>query len=212
MLTKSWRRRLVRALAVLTVVVSLSGLAQAQQSGLFPLHPIKRERVPCAAEDPIYKLYRSQYYGYFPTQWRPFPQGWNLPSPEGPNTEAALAKQPIEGPKAPEADEGEGDDMQGPPDRGGRQPIPNPPPDTERSPFEMDKPDNAGAPGAGAPARRPAPPAGGESLALRHSGYNAASGATDTATQSSIGCTASHRDSGSGTSRRRTRGTSDLAE
>ena len=151
MLTKSWRRKPGQVLAVATVVLSLSGLAQAQQSGLFPLHPIKRERVPCPEEDPIYKLYRSQYYGYYPTQWRPFPQGWSLKSPEGPNTKQALKDNPIEAPKPPEGG-GEGEEGPAGPDRGGQQPIPTPPPD-DRSPFEMDKPDN-GAAGAGA--RRPA--------------------------------------------------------
>ena len=152
MLTKSWRRKPGQVLAVATVVLSLSGLAQAQQSGLLPLHPIKRERVPCPEEDPIYKLYRSQYYGYFPTQWRPFPKGWSLPSPEGPNTKQALKDNPIEAPKPP-AGEGEGEEAPARPERG-QQPIPTPPPD-DRSPFEMDRPDNA-APGAGA--RRPAAP------------------------------------------------------
>ena len=85
------------ALAALgTALPGTMGVAQAQQSGLFPLHPIKRERVPCPLEDPIYKQYRTQYYGYYPTQWRPFPQGCNMASPEGPHTREALQKQPIE--------------------------------------------------------------------------------------------------------------------
>ena len=57
------------------------------------------------------------------------------------------------------AEEGEDQDMQAPPERG-RPAIPNPPPDNERSPFEMDRPNNGGAaPGANPPARR-APDAG----------------------------------------------------
>jgi hypothetical protein len=158
MLTKPSRRETGRVLAVLTVLVSLSGVARAQQSGLFPLHPIRRERVPCSMEDPVYKLYRSQFYGYYPTQWRPFPQGWNLPSPEGPNTKQALEKQPIEASATP-SPEGEGEEGPGPaqPDRGTR-PAPMPPPENERSPFEMDRPDGgAAAPGAGAPPRRTPP-------------------------------------------------------
>ena len=153
MLTKSWRRKAGQALAVATVVLGLSGLAQAQQSGLLPLHPIKRERVPCPEEDPIYKTYRSQYYGYFPTQWRPFPKGWSLPSPEGPNTKQVLKDNPIEAPKPPPGEE-EGPEGPAAPERGGQQPIPTPPPD-DRSPFEMDRPENAGA---GAAPRRPAAP------------------------------------------------------
>jgi hypothetical protein len=153
MLTKSWRRKPGKALAVFTVLTSLTGLAQAQQNGLFPLHPIQRERVPCPAEEPIYKLYRSQYYGYYPPQWRPFPQGWHLNSPEKPNRKAELEKNPVL-PVAPTPPE-EGEE--GPMAPGGRQAIPNPPAD-DRSPFEMDRPDNTRPPGAG-PARRPAAPA-----------------------------------------------------
>jgi hypothetical protein len=157
---KSWRRKLGQVLAASTVLLSLSGLAEAQQSGLLPLHPIRRQRVPCPNEDPIYKLYRNQYYGYFPTQWRKFPEGWNLPSPEGPNTRQVLKDNPIEGPKPLPSEEGEREEMEGPPERGGRQPIPKPIPEHERSPFEMDRPDSGAgaATGEGAPARRtPAP-------------------------------------------------------
>lgn len=142
MLTKSISRKPGQVLAVLAAVTSLSGLAEAQQSGLFPLHPIRRERTPCANEEPIYKLYREQYYGYFPTRWRRFPDGWALRSPEGPNTKEELKKNPIEGPK-PYSGEGEGEEMPGPAAPGGKPAIPNPPPE-ERSPFEMDKPDNGG--------------------------------------------------------------------
>ncbi len=159
MLTKSIRRKPGQVLAVLAAVTSLSGLAEAQQSGLFPLHPIRRERTPCANEDPIYKLYREQYYGYFPTRWRRFPDGWALRSPEGPNTKEELKKNPIEGPK-PYSGEGEGEETPGPAAPGGKPAIPNPPPE-ERSPFEMDKPDNGGgaAPGRRNPAARGNTPA-----------------------------------------------------
>ena len=90
MLTKSWRRKRGEALAVLTVLTSLTGVAQAQQGGLFPLAPIRRERTPCPAEEPVYKLYRSQYFGYYPPQWRPFPSGWHLKSPQLANREEEL--------------------------------------------------------------------------------------------------------------------------
>jgi hypothetical protein len=158
MLKISWWRKPGQVLTALVVLASLSGVAQAQQSGLFPLHPIRRERVPCPSEDPIYKLYRSQYYGYFPTQWRPFPQGWNLPSPEGPNTKEALAKQPIEAQKPQTGDEGEGEEMQGqPPARPAAPTLPAIPP--ERSPFELDnKPDAGGAAPGAAPPLRPRTP------------------------------------------------------
>ena len=113
MLTKSIRRKPAQVLAVLAAVTSLSGLAEAQQSGMFPLHPIRRERTPCPNEEPIYKLYRNQYYGYFPTQWRKFPDNWSLRSRESPNTAEELKNKPIEGPK-PFSPDGEGDEMQGP--------------------------------------------------------------------------------------------------
>ena len=159
MLTKSWRLRPGLLLAVPTILVSLSGLAHAQQSGLFPLHPIKRERVPCPNEDPVYKLYRYQYFGYHPTVWRRFPEGWGVPSPEAPNPKAEFEKLPVKPAEAIPPEEGEDQDMQAPPERG-RQAIPNPPPDTERSPFEMDRPNGgAGAAGTNPPARR-APGAG----------------------------------------------------
>ena len=156
MLKQSIRRKPGQVLAVLAAVMSLSGLAEAQQSGMFPMHAIRRERTPCANEDPIYKLYRNQYYGYFPTQWRRFPDGWSLSSPEGPHTAEELKKNPIEGPK-PFRAEGEGEEMQGPAAPPVRPAIPNPPPD-ERSPFEMDRPEAApgAAPGRTNPRRRDA--------------------------------------------------------
>src|SRR3954451_14559917 len=159
MLTKSWRLRPGLLVAVPTILVSLSGLARAQQSGLLPLHPIKRERVPCPEEDPVYKLYRYQYFGYHPTVWRRFPEGWGVRSPEAPNPKAEFEKLPVKPVETIPPEEGEDQDMQAPPERG-RQAIPNPPADTERSPFEMDRPNNGGAaPGANPPARR-APDAG----------------------------------------------------
>ena len=38
--------------------------------------------MPCDQEDPIYKIYKHQYFGYHPTCWRQFPTGWGCPSPE----------------------------------------------------------------------------------------------------------------------------------
>ena len=158
MLTKSWRRNSGEAVAVLTVLTSLTGLAQAQQNGLFPLQPIRRERVPCPSEEPIYKLYRSQYFGYYPPQWRPFPSGWHLKSPQSPNRQEELKNQPVL-PIAPTPPEEGGEEGPGPAQPGGRRPPPLPP-ENERSPFEMDRPDNAvrPTPGSGEPARRPAAP------------------------------------------------------
>jgi hypothetical protein len=159
MLTKSTRRRPVLALAVLSVLASLTGVARAQQSGLFPLHPIRRERVPCPNEDPIYKLYRSQYYGYFPTQWRPFPQGWNLTNPETPNPKQEFQKNPLQPVEAPPPEGEMEPGAEAPTQPAPRPTIPKPPGEHERSPFEMDRPGNVPrpTPGSGAPGRQPAP-------------------------------------------------------
>ena len=80
MLTKSRRRTAGLVLSVPLILASLSGLARAQQSGLLPLHPIKRERVPCPEEDALYQLAVTQYFGYHPTVWRRFPEGWGVRS------------------------------------------------------------------------------------------------------------------------------------
>ena len=87
----------VLVLAALIVVVSLPELARAQQTGLFPLAPIKRQRVPCDQEDPIYKTYKHQYFGYHPTCWRQFPTGWGCPSPAAPDREASFKEFPFGG-------------------------------------------------------------------------------------------------------------------
>ena len=95
MRTNSRRREQGLVLAVLTVLLSLPELAQAQQGGLFPLAPIRRQRVPCNQEDPIYKIYKHQYFGYHPTCWRPFPNGWGCPSPEAPDRAKSFEKQKL---------------------------------------------------------------------------------------------------------------------
>ena len=74
----------------LAFIVSTPALAHAQQSGLFPLAPIQRQRTPCPMEDPVYRMYRQQYFGYHPTCWRRFPPGWGCPSPEAPNPAASF--------------------------------------------------------------------------------------------------------------------------
>jgi hypothetical protein len=144
------------ALAVATIAVCLPELAFAQQTGLFPLAPIRRQRTPCEAEDPIYKEYKQKYFGYHPTCWRTFPTGWGCPSPERPDVKKAFEKQPLEGEGMPT--EIPGAQPPGETRPGGLPPIPG----TERSPFLLDRPDNppGAAPGAapGRPAPRPAPP------------------------------------------------------
>src|SRR5262249_4029368 len=100
-------------MVVLTAAVSLSGRVEAQQTGLFPLAPIRRQRVPCDQEDPTYKIYKHQYFGYHPTCWRTFPAGWGCPSAEAPNKEQSFRALPPgnvpedeEGAMAPPVDQG----------------------------------------------------------------------------------------------------------
>jgi len=95
MRTKSRNRGRGLVLAVLTLVAAVPELARAQQSGLFPLAPIKRQRVPCDQEDPVYKIYKEKYFGYHPTCWRPFPTGWGCPSPEKPDVEKSFRERKL---------------------------------------------------------------------------------------------------------------------
>jgi hypothetical protein len=105
---------------VIAVAASLPQMAWAQQSGLFPLHPIKRHRVPCDQEDPIYKINKYQYFGYHPTCWHTFPGGWGCPSDEAPNREKSFKETPLgsaaEG-ELPRQGPEQGPDMEAPPAR-----------------------------------------------------------------------------------------------
>jgi hypothetical protein len=155
----------------LAVALGAPALAHAQQGGLFPLAPIRRERVPCAAEDPVYRLYRHEYFGYHPTCWRRFPAGWGCPSPEAPNAAAEFEREKLQVPETPpaepgpETEPGAGREGEMAPGRGGpTTPSPNvlpPLPPAERSPFDLDIP---AAPRPGRPAApggdRPAAPEG----------------------------------------------------
>ncbi|WP_165227609.1 hypothetical protein [Aquisphaera insulae] len=157
MLTRTLERRTRRVVAALAVFAGMTGLANAQQGGLFPLHPIKRQRVACPNEDPIYGTYRNQYYGYYPTQWKPFPQGWNLAGPETPNAAAEFQQHPLAAVSEPPA-EGDKPDREAP-DAGDKPAVPEPPTDT-KSPFEMDPAEGSTAPrrpSTSAPARTPTP-------------------------------------------------------
>jgi len=148
MLTRSLRGSLGMALAVVMTVSAFSEWAAAQQTGLFPLAPIRRQRVPCSQEDPVYKLYKDQYFGYHPTMWRKFPAGWGAPSPEAPNAAASYAEIPLQPPE--DFDEGFGDTGEfgeapdtGEPPMGPKPELPAPPPE-DRSPFELEAPNGAG--------------------------------------------------------------------
>src|SRR5262245_19163709 len=108
MLMMTWRRLRSPAMWAVALGLGMPALVQAQTE-LFPLAPITRERVPCPMEDPVYGLHRQQYYGYFPTCWRPFPPGWGCPSPEAPNLVRAFQEQPRDKPpESFEPDEGTG--------------------------------------------------------------------------------------------------------
>ena len=87
-------RRPSPAAWAIALVLGLPALAEAQ---LLPRLPTwKRHRPPCEAEPPIYKMYRQQYFGYYPTCWRRFPPGWGcLDNPERPNFAADLVRQPL---------------------------------------------------------------------------------------------------------------------
>jgi hypothetical protein len=185
MRTNSRRRGWGLVLGMLTLLVSLPELAYAQQTGLFPLSPIRRQRVPCDQQDPIYRTIKQQYYGYHPTCWRRFPAGWGCPSPEAPDKEKSFKEypfsaEPVEGPRR-FPDEG-GVEAPAPtrpavpaiPNLGRdpfEQPTPAPPgnapgaapsgPRTRPDPFDLDKPDTPPAAAPNAPqagrARQTAP-------------------------------------------------------
>jgi hypothetical protein len=93
MLTLSWRRVGSSSTLALTLVVGLPALAQAQ---LFPNLYVQRKRADCANEPPFYGHVRRDYFGYYPTCWRKFPEGWGCPcpNPEVVDWEAAKVKQP----------------------------------------------------------------------------------------------------------------------
>jgi len=144
------------ALAVVAISASLPQMAWAQQSGLLPNSFIKRHRVPCDHEDPIYKISKYQYFGYHPTCWHRFPDGWGCPSADAPNREKSFAETPLGS-----REEGE---MEAPPDQGPG--MENPPPRTrpnlpaipggERSPFDTPPAAPGGTPpGATSPRRTP---------------------------------------------------------
>jgi hypothetical protein len=160
MLMKSTRRQMGLALGVLALSMALPQFARAQQSGLFPNAPIRRQRVPCDHEDPVYKLYRYQYFGYHPTCWRRFPDGWGCPSPEAPDAAKSFREIPRSKPPEDMGFPGEeenlpGGEMEQPGLPGGERPaIPAVPEDTE-NPFQLDNgPKNPVPPPGDAPQAR----------------------------------------------------------
>ncbi len=89
------RRRQIGFWALgLAAVLSGPTLAQAQ---LFQDLPIRRQRPCCVQEDPRYHMVREVYFGYYPTCWRKFPEGWGCYPKEGmPDWQAALQERPLD--------------------------------------------------------------------------------------------------------------------
>lgn len=153
----TWRRLRSPAALALAACGGLPTVADAQ---LFPNAPIKRERVPCPAESPIFNLYRHEYFGYHPTCWRRFPAGWGCPSPEAPNAQAEFQRRPLDNPLAGSTGplpEEPLDDL--PPDEMSPTPPPvegnlPPVPEDDRSPFSLDPP----TPTPRRPGTEPTPP------------------------------------------------------
>jgi hypothetical protein len=144
-------------MVVLTAAVSLSGRVEAQQTGLFPLAPVRRQRVPCDREDPTYKIYKQQYFGYHPTNWRTFPRGWGCPSSEAPDRAKSLKEfKPGNEPEGPGSEPMPGQDRRPPLNR--RPDVPDLPPEV-RDPFLDNQPaggmPNALPPGNARPGARP---------------------------------------------------------
>jgi len=142
MLTMPSRRLHWPAAVALALVVGLPAIADAQ---LFPNLAIRRKRTPCCNEEPGFKMYRQQYYGYHPTCWRRFPDGWGCPSPELPNTAQAMQDIQAEIKRLQQNPPPETGEMPGP---GAPETTPRTQPDTtipelpqrdrERAPFNLD--------------------------------------------------------------------------
>ena len=93
------RSRWTAGLLALLALGLLPELVSAQANALFPNIYIKRKR-PCTdLESPQYRMMREQYYGYYPTCWRRFPEGWGCVSADAPDWAAAKKKQPLEYPE-----------------------------------------------------------------------------------------------------------------
>jgi hypothetical protein len=160
MRTKSRKRYRCLALAVLAGVIFLPELAQAQQTGLFPLAPIRRQRVPCDQEDSVYKIYKQRYWGYHPTCWEPFPKDWGCKSNERADVAKAFKDRPLDVGISPGGRDSPFEENAGPEIQPVRPVSPTLPP-PGRSVFdEMDEPParpGGAAPGAAPGGNQPAP-------------------------------------------------------
>ncbi len=142
MSTLSWRKAGASSALALLLVVALPALAQAQ---LFPNMWIQRERTPCPNEPAFYAHVRHNYYGYFPTCWRKFPEGWACPcpNPEVPDAAASFRDRP----RDPKPEPPPPDDLSAPPgglspDIGSGPARPRPGADAEMPPLPRGLNDN----------------------------------------------------------------------
>jgi hypothetical protein len=161
MLTKTRRGLGLPALLAIGLLYVLPSMAEAQ---LFPNRTIRRQREACAAEPPFNNHVRRDYFGYYPTCWSKFPDGWACPcpNPELPDPAKSFRDIPLSIPPNPaDAESGLGtdrDDRAMPGEPPTTDPNLPPVPDRNRSPFDLDtKPDAPAPPGNANP---PAGPGG----------------------------------------------------
>lgn len=152
--------------ALIALAICFGQSAEAQ---LFPNLFIRRSRPDCDSEPASIKMHRDHYYGYQPTEWRRFPEGWGYRHPEVIDRVSLMKEVEEEvkkleeefGPGSREGDEGMGDDL--PPrgrgrddgDGGAAVPRPIPLPDDTESPFNLEP--RQARPPANQPGDEPAP-------------------------------------------------------
>jgi hypothetical protein len=168
----AWRARRSSATWALALVLGVPALAKAQ---LFPNAPIRirRQRPPCETEPPYFKTVRQQYYGYFPTCWRRWPEPWECPcpNPEKPTPEMfaesfrrlplqdRLPSLPDEAIGGPGANDNFGGAGRPPEGAGGRNAVPPLPPSTPELFNTPDAKPDAARPNDDRGALRTPPPA-----------------------------------------------------
>ncbi len=143
MLKATWRRLGSSAWLSIGLLILVPALAEAQ---LFPNRTIRRERPSPAAESPYNAQVRRDYFGYFPTCWSKFPDGWACPcpNPELPNRAKSFQDIPFNPTRPMDTgglgpDDGTGDKPNDPrmnPNPGDNPVVPLPEPG--RSPFDID--------------------------------------------------------------------------
>ncbi len=96
MRTNSRSRGRGLVLAVLTMVVSLPELAQAQQTGLFPLEPIKPAAGSVRPGRPDLQNLQASVFRLSPDVLAAVPSGWGCPSREAPDREQSFKDIPLQ--------------------------------------------------------------------------------------------------------------------